>query len=333
MKAIPIFFTFDNNYVRPAAVAFYSLLRMAKPNISYAMFVLHSDITVENQRLLKDVVSRFPGSSLEFRDTKGFLKDIWDRGSFDGIGLHNNFTADTLVRCFGARFFPEYERIIYSDVDVVFADDISELYDWDLSDAYYAGVMDYEANSRARYSYLDDAHFETIKGKYCAGGIWVLDLAKIRGDNLEEKMMAILKDDTIVKRWNDQDVMNLACGRRVAHIPLNYISNPLVRIWLNEGVECEFAYTRAQLFDSLIAPKIIHYAAIKPWMHRCEYGEHWWDVFDCLGLDETGYRRPMLQKTVVKRMYRLKRSLKRVVLLTGVLAVTCCILCALLLMR
>ena len=27
---IPIFFTFDNNYVEPAAVAFYSLLNKAK---------------------------------------------------------------------------------------------------------------------------------------------------------------------------------------------------------------------------------------------------------------------------------------------------------------
>lgn len=40
MKNIPIFFSFDNNYVKPAAVAFWSLLDMAAKNVSYDMYVL-----------------------------------------------------------------------------------------------------------------------------------------------------------------------------------------------------------------------------------------------------------------------------------------------------
>ncbi len=49
-KEISIFFTFDDNYVVPAAVAFYSLLKHAKENIFYKMYVLHSDITEETKQ-------------------------------------------------------------------------------------------------------------------------------------------------------------------------------------------------------------------------------------------------------------------------------------------
>lgn len=57
-KEIPIFFTFDDNYVVPAAVAFYSLLKHTKEDIFYKMYVLHADITEENQQLLLNIVAK-----------------------------------------------------------------------------------------------------------------------------------------------------------------------------------------------------------------------------------------------------------------------------------
>ena len=59
MKKIPIFFTFNNDYSVPAAVAFYSLLNKAKQDVYYEMYVLHSDITTMNQKLLQDIVLKF----------------------------------------------------------------------------------------------------------------------------------------------------------------------------------------------------------------------------------------------------------------------------------
>lgn len=65
-KAIPIVFSFDNNYTIPAAVAFYSLLNKAAKNVFYEMFVLHSDISEENQDLLQNIIKRTNNASLNF---------------------------------------------------------------------------------------------------------------------------------------------------------------------------------------------------------------------------------------------------------------------------
>ena len=155
-KVIPIFFTFDNNYVEPAAVAFYSLLEKAKENVFYEMYVLHSDITEEKQQLLIDIVNKKENANLTFINTEGFLDDFWGNGSFSFAQANSNFTVDTIIRCFGARFFPQHEKIIYSDVDVIFVDDISELYELDMDDKYLAGVK----NAFAKFSEYELSHLK-----------------------------------------------------------------------------------------------------------------------------------------------------------------------------
>ncbi len=285
MKIIPIFFTFDNNYVMPAAVAFYSLLNKARKNIAYRMYVLHSDITQENQKLLSDITGRFPDSTLEFIDTKGFLKDEWQNGNFDGHNKRNQFTRDAIVRCFAAKFFPQYDKIVYSDVDIVIQDDISELLDVDLEDKYFAGVKNpFSKWLPGELSHLKPEHYEMLKSSYIAGGIWVMNLKKIREDNLEQRMLEIINDETIIKRWPDKDIMNIACENKVGFLPLNYISYPyLLEVLQKQDFVSD--YSREELFNSIISPKIIHYAAVKPW-NNCsiDYAINWWTIFKYLNL-------------------------------------------------
>lgn len=50
---IPVLHFFNNKYVIPAAVSFYSMLENADKNYNYILYVGHSDITKENQEKLK----------------------------------------------------------------------------------------------------------------------------------------------------------------------------------------------------------------------------------------------------------------------------------------
>lgn len=287
MKIIPIFFTFDNNYVEPAAVAFYSLLDKAKSDIFYEMYVLHSDITQEKQQLLVDIVNKKGNAKLTFINTNGFLNDFWGNGSFSFSQANSTFTVDTIIRCFGAKFFPQYEKIIYSDVDIIFVDDISELYEIDMEGKYLAGVKNpFTKYSDYELSHLKPEHYEMLHDKYIAGGIWVMNLEKIREDNLEEKMLEVINDDTIIKRWNDQDIVNIACEGKVGFIPLNYISYPYL-IDLLQKPDFDSDYTREELYDSIINPKIIHFAAGKPWNNNPKYSNLWWTYFNYLNLEKT----------------------------------------------
>lgn len=328
MRRIPIFFTFDDNYTVPAAVAFFSLLNRASANVAYDMYVLHHDISEEHQALLRSVVGRFASATLAFRDTAGFLKDEWARGNWDGNQNGVRFSSDAVVRCFAARFFPEYEKIVYSDVDVVFVDDVSELWDVDLDDAYMAGVRNVFLKSLpTMLSHLKPEHHRLLDDIYIDGGLWVMNLRKIREDRLEDRMLGIIRDDSIVKRWNDMDVMNIACAGKVAFLPLNYIARPhLAEAVRKPGFASHF--TRDEIYDAILRPKILHYAGTKPWLTKMNWDSAWWDIADYLGLDA---RRPSANgealPVVNAALQREKRARRLWRLAFFVALATVCILC------
>lgn len=300
MKTVPIFFSFDNNYVEPAAVAFYSLLNKASNDVFYDMYVLHSDIAKEKQKLLQDIVTKMKNAQLNFINTGDFLNNIWNEGQFSTGESRSVFTIHTLIRCFAARFFPQYDKIIYSDVDIVVVEDISELYDFDIRDYYIAGVKNpFMKFVPYELSHLKPEHYAMLKDSYVAGGIWLMNLKKIREDNIEDKMFEVINDDTIVKRWNDQDIVNIACGGKIDFIPLNYISYPYM-LDLMKSPDFVSHYSREELFDSIINPKIIHYAADKPWNGEPKLARHWWIIFEYLNLEKTQIFKEALGSTKAK---------------------------------
>ncbi len=324
VRRIPIFFTFDNNYVNPAAVAFWSLLDRTCGDVFWEMRVLHHDISPENQALLSGIVRHSGKGNLQFIDTGDFLSREWAAGSWDGHQTRSQFTSDTVVRCFGARFFPQCDKIIYSDVDVVFADDISGLWEVDISNAYVAGVKNaFMKFSPHELSHLNETHYQMLKDSYLAGGIWVMNLKKIRDDNLEQRMIEIVNDDSIVKRWNDQDVINIACAGKVSFLPLNYICYPYLRSCM-EQADFISHYSKAELYDSLLHPKIIHYAGSKPWNTVVAYDEIWWTIYDYLGLDWDGCSRSRCSS----RELSLRKKVHHLKIVRLWLALAICILLA-----
>lgn len=287
MKKIPIFFAFNNDYVEPAAVAFYSLLSKTKSNIFYNMFVLHSDISIKKQNLLYSIINRFNNAKLEFVDTNRFFDKFWQNGTFSNQSSKSTFTSDTLVRCFASRFFPQYDKIIYSDVDVIFADDISELYDINIEKNYFAGVKNaFMKSENNELEHLSSKYYEMLKDSYIAGGILVFNLKKIREDSLENEMLDIINDSNIYKKWPDQDIINIVAEKKITFIPLNYICYPYL-VDLITRPNFTSHYTRDELYDSIINPKIIHFAAAKPWNSNPNFANIWWSIFNYLELKQT----------------------------------------------
>ena len=292
-------------------MAFFSLLNKAKKDVFYEMYVLHSDITEGKQNLLSNIVNKQGNARLSFINTNNFLSEFWDSQNFNLGAESSVFTVDTVIRCFGGRFFPQYDRIIYSDVDIVVIDDISEIYDTDLNGKYIAGVRNpFSKYLEYELSHLKPEHYEMLHDKYIAGGIWVMNLKKIREDNLEKRMIEVIQDETILKRWNDQDVINISCEGKVGFIPLNYISYPYLLDFLRDP-KFESDYTREELYDSIINPKIIHFAAFKPWNSNPNYSRLWWTIFDYLNLKKTNIFKELATKdTTLRERLKTKKYRK-----------------------
>ncbi len=276
---IPIMFCFDKNYVIPASVAFYSLLEHANKKYFYKFYVLHSDISNEQQEKLRETLKEFKEYyDLEFIDMKNKMADVWEN-----VESKIHFSKEAMYKLIVASLFPQYDKIIVSDVDVVFLGDISPSYfAFDIEDdVYIAGVR--QLGSLRKYnSVYKDAFSKKMIEKFnslCAGYL-VYNLKKIRTDNVEKKFFDFLDKNIKKIIYPEQDVLNAVTYGKMCYLPLNYVTCTYFwKVFLekkdykNDGV-----YKENEIIDAMENPIQLHYAdAAKPWRYvDCIKSEIWY---------------------------------------------------------
>ena len=115
MKTIPIAFAFDKRIEMPAGVAIYSLLSHAAEDSFYDIFILHSDRLDFSSSPVKKLAELFPRCRISFRPVKDEFV-----GAFEIRGI----TETCYYRLLIPELIPEYDKILYSDVDVIFREDL-----------------------------------------------------------------------------------------------------------------------------------------------------------------------------------------------------------------
>lgn len=262
---IPVVFYFDNNYVIQASVTFYSIMENANKDYFYKFFVLHTDITEENQAKLFETIKDFKNVSLEFINMENRLDDLWNK-----LKTKGHFTKETFYKMLTASIFPQYDKVITTDVDVVFLGDIAPSY-FELQeneDNYIAGVkpvgkiMWYYDNYKKSFS---DKEIEKMA---ICGGYLVMNLKKIREDKMENKFMKCFKDNAHRLNQAEQDILNLCCYPKIKYLPLKNLVCSYVYDYYNaeEDFENDSQYSKEELIDAYNNPIQLHYAtSIKPW--------------------------------------------------------------------
>ena len=275
MNKFPIFFSFDEGYVTPAAVTFESLLSSARPGVFYELYVLHEGISADSQRRLIDLVERHGNARLTFISVAGVLEAagiVFDDRAFCLGPANAMFTKATLLRCLPTLVpeFNQYDRILYSDVDICVVDDISDIFSTQLDGLYLAGCR------IPAFLAEQTSHFPLeLRDRYVAGGIWLMNLRQLRQDGMGDKILALMRNPPFRLIWNDQDVMNLACAGEVGFLSHRYCSIPFWRSMLEKVDYIDLRYPNDELREAIFRPKIVHYAATKPWNGACEGGDLW----------------------------------------------------------
>lgn len=264
-KEIPVIFTFDNNFVVPAIVAIYSMLRYASRDYYYRIFIVHSDISEKSQKKLSMCISEFEDfTSLEFL----YLSE--ENGNWDSLKSKCHYSKEIYNKLLIADIFPQYEMVICSDVDVVFLGDISGSYTCYRSqdDFYLSGVNSiFEPEILSQYTAFSEEEKQIIYKGVGAGYI-VLNLGKIRQDGITEKMKTFYRQNMHRLIQPEQDVLNICCFPKIRYLPYKYLiciedysmqkhSYPLKK---------EPVYPLDSFMNALEHPVQLHYAGFfKPW--------------------------------------------------------------------
>ena len=146
MQKIPVFFTFDANYLLAAKVAIHSMMKHASPQYWYELYVFHTTLSTKAQQSLQNSLKEFAYAELHFINVTQYDEKI------KNFGTKAHYSKEIFYKLIATDVLPQYDRIICSDVDVVFTGDFSPVFFMFPNEKfYYAGVGPIENSSMPYY--------------------------------------------------------------------------------------------------------------------------------------------------------------------------------------
>ncbi len=266
-KEIPVFFTIDNSYAPFLAVALNSAVKNASKDRVYHAIVLHEGVSEENCKKL--VALGTDNFKIEVIPMKNNFDALDDRMS--NRLRCDYFTLTIYFRLFIPAMFPQYDKAIYIDSDVVVSGDIAELFDIDIGENYIGACNDLSiADVPPLVAYTENA--VGVKAhEYINSGILLMNLKKLREQKFEEHFLNLLNTyhfDTIAP---DQDYINAILNGKIYYLDKRFDAMPN-----NARPVCS-------------DPVIIHYNLFeKPWCYDgIQYEDEFWRYAeDCGYIDE-----------------------------------------------
>jgi len=301
--AVPVVFGFDESFAIPAGVCLTSLLENAFQTTTYEIHVISKDIKKETRdRFIRMVDACERNHRIVFHDPGQAYID-------DPTTAH--FTTAMYYRFLIPDLLSEYEKAIYSDVDVVFLGDISHLMDIDLGDNYLAAVTARYVVHLMEWS-LKKSNIYHLRDRYFASGFLVLNLREMRKDRLVQNIDRLISGNRY--EYPDNDALNVACANRVKYLPLKYCVPPFVRSFLELEANRHDEGRKKMLDESIESPVIIHYLGIhKPWRGHVStsYEILWWEYYKkSVWYDAWYYFRNYLLKKARYRFRSARRKAK-----------------------
>lgn len=278
MNAIKVVFAFDENYAIQGLIAALSLLdsSLRRENGSkYEIFFLVDKMFSSE---IKEKYDKFLSS---YKNLIHF-SFVVSNGSFfaDGYACRH-VKKSAFLRLEIPELF-ECDRIIYSDVDVLYLSGLSDLWSLDLGDDLLAAVVDVGFNRRAVFDRKRkellywDKYFSDRRGTYFQDGFMLLNLEKIRGTGVLTQWRKFMGERF---EYQEMDIINITCFPRIKKIGTKYSVIPgyFKRGRYDDGV-AEGFLTPEEVMEARERPVIIHYAGPKkPWNSSSALGnfEYW----------------------------------------------------------
>ncbi|MBQ2943139.1 MAG: glycosyltransferase family 8 protein [Ruminococcus sp.] len=256
-NVIPVFFTIDDGYAPFLSVALGSAIKNSSKENNYKAIILHEDLSKENIEKLQSLAT--DNFTVEFVQMKDGLESITDRMS--NRLRCDYFTLTIYFRLFIPAMFPQFDKGIYIDSDVVVKGDLAELFETELGDNYIGACADksvVDVPPLARY--MEEA-VGVDRHSYINSGVLLMNLKKLREVELDSHFLSLLNTYHFDCIAPDQDYLNAMCSGKI--------------LYLSDAWDAMPTEDKPEIEDV----KIIHYNLFsKPWCYdNIQYGDVFWD--------------------------------------------------------
>ena len=201
MKNINVCFICDKKYSMPTSVAIQSLVMNSNKKTKYNVYVVGVDLDEQISNIFQ---------KLKSGNVNIFVMNM--NNKYESISADHGYVSKAgLLKFDLPNIFSNLDKMLYLDCDMLILKDLKELYNIDLKNKYAAVVKDMAGT-------LEEGHAKRLKHKdYFNSGMMLLNLKKMREDNLSEKLLdyKLHKD---IKHFMDQDSLNYVFKENVIYV-------------------------------------------------------------------------------------------------------------------
>ena len=260
-----IVFATSDLYSKPAHITLKSML-MNNVNVDdITVYYVMNGLTDESRKRLRELVIEYD-RSIEFIEMPEWLNSI------SGL-MRTNAIAYTY--CFFQNILPQsVDKILLLEGDTIVTDNLMEFYNMDITDYYLAAVDDLQSK------WCKEKVGINPTSPYFNSGVMLINLKKMRNDNITEAITKLIKRGTAKFLYEVQDEMNVLLEGKVKIIPPKYNCTTSIFVFDYENMK---RYRRPTTFcskeefeEAKTHPVVVHFTKnqiiqSRPWIEDCDH--------------------------------------------------------------
>ncbi len=309
---IPVVITIDDKYSLPASVAIISLLRNARKKVKYQIIIVTDDLSKRNEALLIRGFKKYNSFyGLIVKKVKNLkIVEIWENT------LHkSHFSKEILYRLALADILPEYDKVILTDVDVIFCGDLDESFvmyseneDWHIAGVKFLNDIIPFFNT---YRGFSEETINLLKYKGVSTGYCILNLKQLRMDNMPENYFTFYINNMDNLLQPEQDTISICSYPKLKYLPAKYLSCTFLYSLSSENYKNDPNHSNDELIEAINFPIQIHFVAKpKPWeSKKIIHGDKWFYY-----LTKSPYLYQYLLTKIITFLNQIKKKLKKYIL-------------------
>lgn len=219
MKEINLFFAVDDNYCPFLSATLHSILANASKNNKYNFYVLITTLSQKNKDIL---FSQLEGNStLQFVEMQEKLEALSQK-----LVTRDYYTKSTYYRLFIPEMFPNLDKALYLDCDLVLNEDVANLYTTNLGKNLVGAAPDSAVQNNPIFIDYVENGLGIKAEKYFNAGVLLMNLKEMRKWKFEDKFIDLLGKYTFTVA-QDQDYLNVLTKGRVKYLDFKWNVMPI----------------------------------------------------------------------------------------------------------
>ncbi len=255
-KEIPVVYATDDNYAPFLCVSLKSILDNLSENYFLKVYILNTGLSEKNMsRIIEIAEENSEDVDVEYVSVADRMDTLNDK-----THLRDYYTNAIYYRIFIPSLFPQYEKVIYIDCDIVLIDDLAKLYNVELGNNIVAAVHEEAMSSFDCFGSYAEDFLGVPRMEYFNSGLLVINTAEYRKEQVETKFIELM----LAHKFEvapDQDYLNVILKDRVKLVDVGWNKTPIPdKVFPDKKVS------------------LVHYKLnFKPWHYKgVRYEEYFW---------------------------------------------------------